>query len=41
METSLEPKKSFSGGSFRGNLAEEILNQLDNPEEYLQKNIYI
>ena len=41
IETSLEPKKSFSGGSFRGHLAEEILNQLDNPEEYLQKNIYI
>jgi len=41
LQTSLEPKKSFSGGTFRGHLAEEILNQLDNPEEYLQKNIYI
>jgi len=41
LETSLEPKKSFSGATFRGHLAEEILNQLDHPEEYLQNNIYI
>ena len=41
IKISFEPKKSFSGSSFRGNLAEEILHVLDKPEEYLQKNLYI